>query len=158
MSLFQSFPNLGKENYGLFHNFVSLLVRNASLRFPDTGSKKLITLVDTGTKMSPKYIMAFHMRKRFRGKAVMSRMVTRLLEGGLVEKMYEDTIARMFRELGEEEKKTIMKRRVERGLKPWSMSELQPAFLCFVFLIIVSIGVFLVEILLGYYQQKWSTQ
>ena len=78
MSLFQSFPNLGKENYGLFHNFVSLLVRNASLRFPDTGSKKLITLVDTGTKMSPKYIMAFHMRKRFRGKAVMSRMVTRL--------------------------------------------------------------------------------
>ena len=61
---------------------MSLLVRNASLRFPDTGSKKLITLVDTGTKMSPKYIMAFHMRKRFRGKAVMSRMVTRLLEGG----------------------------------------------------------------------------
>ena len=82
MSSFRSFPNLGKENYGLFHNFVSLLVRNASLRFPDTGSKKLITLVDTGTKMSPKYIMAFHMRKRFRGKAVMSRMVTRLLEGG----------------------------------------------------------------------------
>ena len=88
----------------------------------------------------------------------MSRMVTRLLEGGLVEKMYEDTIARMFRELGEDEKKTIMKRRVERGLKPWSMSELQPAFLCFVFLIIVSIGVFLVEILLGYYQQNLSTQ
>ena len=119
------------------------------IRFPDTGNKKLITLVDTGTKMSPKYIMAFHMRKRFRGKGVMSRMVSRLLEGGLVEKMYQDTIARMFKELGEEEKKTIMKRRVERGLKPWSMSELQPAFLCLAFLIIVSSLVFLLEILLG---------
>ena len=115
------------------------------LRFPSTGNKKLINLVDTGTKMSPKYIMAYHMRKRFRGKAVVSLMMSWLLQGGLVEKMYQDTISRMYLELDDEEKKKILARRLERGLKAWSMTELQPAFLCLGFLLLGSFFVFIGE-------------
>jgi hypothetical protein len=115
------------------------------LRFPRLGNKKLINLVDTGTKMSPRYIIAFQMRKRFRGKAVVSLMMSWLLEGGLVEKMYQDTISRMYLELEEQEKKKILARRLERGLKAWSMTELQPAFLCLGFLLLGSIFVFIGE-------------
>jgi hypothetical protein len=117
------------------------------LRFPSTGNKKLINLVDTGTKMSPMYIIAYHMRKRFRGKAVMSLMMSWFLEGGLGEKMYQDTISRMYLELDEKEKKKIVARRLERGLKAWSMTELQPAFLCLGFLFLGSFFVFIGEVL-----------
>ena len=105
------------------------------LRFPSSGKKKLIHLVDTGTKMSPKYTLGWQIRKRFRGKVAVSLMMSRLLEGGLVDKMFEDTFSKMYSELDLEEKKKILERRKERGLKPWSMKELEAPFLCLALMI-----------------------
>ena len=121
------------------------------LRFPSSGKKKLIHLVDTGTKMSPKYTIAWQMRKRFRGKAAVSLMMSWMVEGGLVDKMNRDTVARMYSELDQQETNKILERRKERGLKAWSMKELQPAFLCLVIMIGASFLVLLGEIVQGYF-------
>ena len=105
------------------------------LRFPSSGKKKLIHLVDTGSKMSPRYTLGWQIRKRFRGKVAVSLMMSWLLEGGLVDKMFEDTFSQMYSELDIEERKIILERRKERGLKPWSMKELEAAFLCLALMI-----------------------
>ena len=85
--------------------------------------------------MSPKYVLAWQMRKRFRGKRLVSLYVSWLVESGLVEKIYRDTVVRMHTELPQEEKQLILKRRKGRGLQAWSMEELSPAFLSQVMLI-----------------------
>ena len=41
----------------------------------------------------------------------------------------------MYSELDIEERKIILERRKERGLQPWSMKELEAAFLCLALMI-----------------------
>ena len=129
-------------------------IAHIELRFPTTGNKKLIHLVDTGSKMSPKYVLAWQMRKRFRGKGLVALYLSWLVEGGLVGKMYQDSVVRMHTELGQEEKDNILMRRKGRGLQAWSMDELSPAFLAQMMLIAVCFPVLGWEMLQGYWEQK----
>ena len=85
--------------------------------------------------MSPKYVLAWQMRKRLRSKRLITLYMSWMVEGGLVGKMYRDSVAKMHTELDPEEKEKILMRRKNRGLQAWSMEELSPAFLAQIFLV-----------------------
>ena len=106
------------------------------------------------------------MRKRFRGKHLISLHISWLVESGLVRKMYKDAVARMRTDLSQEEKERIMIRSKGRGIQAWSMEEISPAFLALIMLIAASVPVLGWEVFQGYlemkqkkdYEEKLSTQ
>ena len=142
---FEEFDEVGNGS-AVFVDWLASLV-HVELRFPTVGKKKMIHLVDTGSKMSPKYVLAWHMRKRFRGKKMITRHLSWLVESGQVSKMYQDSVVRMSSELSQKEKRKIEKRRKTRGLQAWSMDELSPAFLAQIILTAACIPVLVWEII-----------
>ena len=89
-------------------------------------------------------------RKQFGGRATINRGLQRLLEGGLVGKIYQETIVKMRLDLSEEEKENIAKRKKERGLHPLNMKELSPPFILLAFLSSVAFLFFTAEWICGH--------
>ena len=149
---FEEFDQVGNGT-AIFVDWYTSIV-HTELRFPSIGNKKLIHLVDTGSKMSPKYALAWQMRKRFRGKRLISLHMSWMVESGLVGKMYKDAVVRMHTDLSKEEKEQIVKRKKGRGLQAWSLEELSPAFLAQIMLVAACIPVLGWEIFQGYRDKK----